>query len=300
LLRDYEIYRVYVLLGGQVSGFADVELLATKTEEKAFPQQDSLIGLLKGKKLTIKFNLETRTQWFDLRIDNQGDGVFGLEAGGGAAIYNLSMQEDAIGDFRAVYTNSSGPVTAVFTGQRRFARTNPVLKMVYADDDYFAVWAGRQKADGSVEGAWADAAGQIGDFRIVDSGQAVSRSSAAGQRLVPSTYKAANAADLNGGWTFSFDRNYDGVYVPEPGATNPLAFTASNATDVSAGYTDGTTGRFEGSLLTARNTSVITLLFTNTDYYCAFAGSMISANEIVGVYYDAAGYAGDFRMTRNP
>ena len=289
-----QVYRVTVLLDGGEAGFADIYMVASQRAARSF-STPGYVPVALGTNFKIKFRIERQIQLLDLYIDHKADGPLGQELGSGRT-YPLTFSNDPNGAFEAIYTD--GIAAGVFSGERRFARANPVLRMVYADNDYFAVWAGRQEPDNSVVGAWLDAEGQTGDFRIVNQGQVVSRSGDAGVRTIPTMYKAAGAGELEGGWILSFDRQYDGVYVPEPGGRNTLTFTADGGTDLVGVYTDGGSGSFRGSLYSARNTSVITLLFSNTDYYAAFAGAMTDPDHIVGAYFDAEGFSGDFVLTR--
>ncbi len=287
------VYRILVFLDGREAGFADA-LIVARPRDRGSVDETKYVPVVRGSNFKIKFRIEIRTQLLDLHIDRKGDGALGQ--GEDPTTYAVTVTNDPSGTMTAFYTD--GITQGLFIGERRLARANPVVRMVYSDVDYFAVWAGRQNPDNSIEGAWFDAAGQTGDFRLVGQGETVTRSTDAGTLSIPSTYMATSAAELDGDWTLDFDRTYDGVYVPEPGGTNPLAFTASSATELSAVYTDGNSGSYEGALYTARYTSVITLLFTNTDYFAAFAGAMTDPNTIVGVYFDAEGYSGDFVLTR--
>lgn len=288
-----QVYRISVLLDGREAGFADMYLVASQRAARSF-STPGYVPVALGSNFKIKFRIEIQTQLLDLHTDHKGDGPLGQDAD--TRTYHLTVTNDPSGTITAFYTD--GITQGTFVGERRFARFNPVVRMVYSDVDYFAVWAGRQNSDNSIEGAWFDAAGQTGDFRVVEQGQAVGRSGDDGVRTIPTAYKAAGAVELEGGWILSFDRQYDGVYLPEPGGRNTLAFTAAGGTDLVGAYTDGGSGSFQGSLYSARSTSVITLLFSNTDYYAAFAGAMTDADHIVGVYFDAEGFSGDFVLTR--
>jgi hypothetical protein len=287
------VYRITVSLDGHEIGFADAFIVA-RPRDRGGVDATQYVPVVRGSNFKIKFRIEVQTQLLDLHFDRKGDGPLGV--GEVPTMYRLTVTNDPSGAMSAFYTD--GVTAGTFVGERRFARLNPVVRMVYSDVDFYAVWAGRQNVDNSIEGGWFDAAGQTGDFRLVEQGQTVSRSADDGTRNIPSFYQAAGAAELNGGWILTFDRLYDGVYVPEPGGRNTLQFTANGGEGLAGVYTDGGSGTFEGSLHTARFTSIISLLFTNTDDYASFAGAMVDSDHIIGVYFDAEGYSGDFVLTR--
>ena len=83
-----------------------------------------------------------------------------------------------------------------------------------------------------------------------------------------------STSSLSGTWIQHFDRSLDARVGDADSSTYKIVIRPEGSSSFVASYADGSHGTFQGTVHTARSTSVVTVVYRDTDYYAVWGGQV--------------------------